>query len=188
MPRHRNHDLVTLLKIIHKPCFTNTSTLKVKLIEGYLVSLSSNAHLLDGSIQLHKDFNMEITVCFYSVTEQYLWLKVNFKSFQVQRATNYFLLSMLLFYTAPLSKSIFLHLKTVLFHDPFTLNPLLREPQLFIADFNSTHQAPISITTVWLQWYCDDKEKKCNKLPDWDNIMTPLHSSAEETLYSSPPI
>lgn len=45
----------------------------------------------------------------------------------------------------------------------------------------STHWASLPITTVWLQWYCDDRENYCNKLPDWDNIMTSLHLSAKET-------
>lgn len=79
MPRHGSHDLVTLLKLIHYPGFTNTCSLKVKIMEGYLVSLSSNAHLLDGSVQLHKDFNMELAACFYSVTEQYLCFEVKKK-------------------------------------------------------------------------------------------------------------
>lgn len=73
-----------------------------------------------------------------------------------------------------------------LFHDAFTLKPLLCKSHLFIVNLKintsiSTHWASFSITAVWLQWYCDDKEKHCNKLPDWDNIMTPLHLSAEET-------
>lgn len=78
----------------------------------------------------------------------------------------------------------------VLFHDAFTLEPLLCESHLSVADLKihtsiSRRWASFSITTVWLQWYCDDKEKHCNKLPDWDNIMTPLHLSAKETPYNS---
>lgn len=43
--------------------------------------------------------------------------------------------------------------------------------------------ALFSITAVCSPWYCDDKEIHCNKLlADWDNIMTPLHLSAKETL------
>lgn len=73
------------------------------------------------------------------------------------------------------SESIFLHLSTLCLDS----QPLQCASHHFIVDLNidfsiSAQWASFSIITICLQWYCDDKKKHCNKLPDWDNIMTPL--------------
>lgn len=51
---------------------------------------------------------------------------------------------------------MFFSISTLLFHDAFTLEPLLCESHLFVADLKihtsiSRHWASFSITTVWLQ-------------------------------------